>query len=145
MLGAALVTKGSEQAIAAPSTNDGIWHKARAQCRACEVRKRSLERELKAGPGTRVVEIHPNFPDLYRRKVAELGTLLADDDERPRAIEAIRGRGVDGRSTSAFRVSRDAQNVRIYERDRHASPTSDDSVNVRVPARIVPMDKKAFP
>ena len=51
-----------------------------------EDRKRSLEARLKTSPPERVVEIHPNFPELYRRKVGELSRLLADELERPRAV-----------------------------------------------------------
>ncbi len=72
------------------TSGDGAPGAIRDKLAELEARKRSLERALAARPGTRVVEIHPNFPDLYRRKIAELGSLLADDDERPRAMEAIR-------------------------------------------------------
>ena len=73
------------------TSGDGASGAVRDKLAELEARKRSLERALAAHPDTRVVEIHPNFPDLYRRKVAELGSLLADDNERPRAMEAIRG------------------------------------------------------
>ena len=72
------------------TSGDGAPGAIRDKLAELEARKRSLGRALAANPGTRVVEIHPNFPDLYRRKIAELGSLLADDDERPRAMEAIR-------------------------------------------------------
>ena len=72
------------------ASGDGAPGAIRDKLADLEARKRSLEKELKTRPGANVVEIHPNFPDLYRRKVAELGNLLADNDERPRAMGAIR-------------------------------------------------------
>ena len=72
------------------ASGDGAPGAIRDKLADLEARKRPLEKELKTRPGANVVEIHPNFPDLYRRKVAELGNLLADNDERPRAMGAIR-------------------------------------------------------
>jgi site-specific DNA recombinase len=36
------------------------------------------------------IAIHPNLPDLYRRKVAKLQQVLADEATRPQAVEIIR-------------------------------------------------------
>jgi hypothetical protein len=36
------------------------------------------------------VEIHPNFPEIYRKKVSELSRLLKDETTRIQAIEAVR-------------------------------------------------------
>jgi hypothetical protein len=36
------------------------------------------------------IAIHPNLPDLYRRKVARLQRLLDDEAMRPQAVEIIR-------------------------------------------------------
>jgi integrase len=36
------------------------------------------------------VAIHPNLPDLYRRKVARLQQVLADEASRPQVVEIIR-------------------------------------------------------
>lgn len=36
------------------------------------------------------VEIQPNIPDLYRKKVENLQALLTDERARPQAIEIIR-------------------------------------------------------
>jgi hypothetical protein len=36
------------------------------------------------------VEIYPNVPDLYRRKMAALTDLLTDDETRPETMEIIR-------------------------------------------------------
>jgi hypothetical protein len=35
------------------------------------------------------VEIHPNFPEIYRKKVSELTCLLEDEVTRIQAIEAV--------------------------------------------------------
>ena len=55
-----------------------------------ETRKRDLELTLAAAHDDQVVEIHPNLVDLYRRKVGELQTLLADEFTRPQAMDLIR-------------------------------------------------------
>ena len=36
------------------------------------------------------VELHPNMAELYRKKVKELQSLLADETARPQAMELIR-------------------------------------------------------
>ena len=49
-----------------------------------------MERTLAAAHDDQVVEINPNMVDLYRRKVGELQTLLADEITRPQAMDLIR-------------------------------------------------------
>jgi site-specific DNA recombinase len=36
------------------------------------------------------IAIHPNLPDLYRRKVARLQQVLDDEAARPQLVEIIR-------------------------------------------------------
>ena len=46
--------------------------------------------DLKARPANPEIAIHPNLPDLYRRKVDGLQQMLANETTRPQAVEAIR-------------------------------------------------------
>ena len=69
---------------------DGDPGLVRCELRKLEKRKRDLERSLTTQSRDRTVELHPNIPELFRRKVGELGTLLKDEIARPQAIEAIR-------------------------------------------------------
>jgi site-specific DNA recombinase len=54
------------------------------------VRKKELEERL-VGPAPPPVRLHPNLAELYRQKVAELHTALADAELRSEALEIIRG------------------------------------------------------
>jgi site-specific DNA recombinase len=60
------------------------------ELRKLEQRKKDLERSLATNTSDRIVELHPNIPELFRRKVSELGTLLQDEHARPQAMEVIR-------------------------------------------------------
>ncbi|RDD60498.1 recombinase family protein [Ferruginivarius sediminum] len=59
-----------------------------------EAEKAGLEREQAAAEqsenGADVVPLHPNLPELYRRKVAELETALKDDATKAEAVEILR-------------------------------------------------------
>ena len=57
----------------------------RDELRNLEARKRDLERRLASSGEEGMIEVHPNIADLYRRKVMELQTLLADETARPQA------------------------------------------------------------
>jgi len=52
--------------------------------------KKELEKQL-AAPAPPPVRLHPNLAVLYRQKVAELHTALADPELRTEALELIRG------------------------------------------------------
>ena len=69
---------------------DGDPGLVRDELRTLEDRKRTLERDLDASDDTSVVEVHPNLPELYRRKIAELQTLLEDETTKPEAMTLIR-------------------------------------------------------
>jgi site-specific DNA recombinase len=62
----------------------------RDQLRRLEARKRELTADLKSQESVMDIAIHPNLPDLYRRKVAKLQQVLADEATRPQAVEIIR-------------------------------------------------------
>jgi site-specific DNA recombinase len=55
-----------------------------------EARKREIDVDLKAQQGDMEIAIHPNLPDLYRRKVADLQQMLEDEAARPLVVENIR-------------------------------------------------------
>jgi len=55
-----------------------------------EARKRELAADLKVQQGDMEIAIHPNLPELYRRKVAKLQRVLHDEAIRPQAVEIIR-------------------------------------------------------
>ncbi len=55
----------------------GVWRPASAA-------------DLKAKKGDIEIAIHPNLPELYRRKVVRLQRVLDDEATRPQAVEIIR-------------------------------------------------------
>ncbi len=69
---------------------DGDPGLVRGELRTLEARKRDLERTLHAVHDDQTVEFHPNMADLYRKKVNELQTLLAEETARPQVMDLIR-------------------------------------------------------
>jgi site-specific DNA recombinase len=69
---------------------DGDPGLVRDELRDLEVRKRNLERALASTRDDGMIELHPNIAKLYRRKVAELQSLLTDETARPQAMDIIR-------------------------------------------------------
>jgi site-specific DNA recombinase len=69
---------------------DGDPGSVRDELQRLEVRKREIGADLKTQKGDMEVALHPNLPDLYRRKVTRLQQLLADDATRTQAVEIIR-------------------------------------------------------
>ena len=55
-----------------------------------EARKNELVTSMNFAPVPPNVEVHPNLPHLYRRKVEQLSVLLEDEDHRAEAMGAIR-------------------------------------------------------
>ncbi len=75
-------------------SNDTPPASVRSKLQELEAEKARLEAELTqiaADLPAPVLEIHPNLPELYRRRVAKLAALLESEDTRPVAMEAIRG------------------------------------------------------
>jgi site-specific DNA recombinase len=68
---------------------DGEPGSVREQLRQLEARKRELSAELD-GQNAVEVAIHPNVPDLYRRKVVELQQVLSEEATRPQTVEIVR-------------------------------------------------------
>jgi site-specific DNA recombinase len=69
---------------------DGDPGLVRDELRSLEARKRELERTQASLDDDRVIDIHPNLSDLYRRKVTELQSLLTDEAACYEAMELIR-------------------------------------------------------
>ena len=69
---------------------DGNPDAVRDELRKLEQRKKDLKRSLANNRQDRDVEVHPNIPELYRRRVSELGTFLQDESARLQAVEVIR-------------------------------------------------------
>ena len=84
-----IVFASSMMSCGSRSTPDGDPGSVREQLNGLEFRKRELVNELQAQP-IRVVELHPNLADLYRRKIIELKQILDDEATRPRAFDIIR-------------------------------------------------------
>ena len=70
---------------------DGLYQPSMKQrMAALEADKAALLAELAASPQTAPVALHPSLPQLYRRKVERLESLLADPELASEAMEAIR-------------------------------------------------------
>ena len=72
------------------TSGDGAPGAVREKLTELETRKEAILRDLESEPPARVIDFHPNYADLYRRKVAEIAGLLADETTRPQAMEDIR-------------------------------------------------------
>ena len=72
-------------------SGDGVPNSVRDRLATLEARQQEIEGQLASIPLSPVIEFHPNFPELYARKVAELGSMLEDDGTRAEAMAAIRG------------------------------------------------------
>ena len=83
------VERGIKRCLDFITGGDGDPGSVREQLSGLESRKRELVNELQAQP-IRVVELHPNLADLYRRKIIELKQILDDEATRPRAFDIIR-------------------------------------------------------
>ncbi len=84
------IERGIKRCVEFVVSGDGDPGSVRAQLRELENRKRELIPELESSQRLGETELHPNLPDLYRRKVAELGKVLSDEVTRPQAFEIIR-------------------------------------------------------
>ncbi|ANK83546.1 MAG: hypothetical protein TEF_16090 [Rhizobiales bacterium NRL2] len=86
----AKVQRGIDRCLAYITDGDGDPGAVRESLKELENRKRALARQLMQAGSETKIEIHPNVAELYRRKVMELQTLIADDATRPQAMENIR-------------------------------------------------------
>ena len=84
------VERGISRCIAFITSGEGAPDAVRQELERLEAKKRELEAHIQSVPNRTTLSIHPNLPDLYRRKVARLSTLLKDETMRPQAMELIR-------------------------------------------------------
>ena len=85
-----LVERGIKRCLEFILGGDGDPGSVRDQLRELENRKREIAFELDASQATSGIELHPNLPELYRRKVAELNHILHDEATRPQAVDIVR-------------------------------------------------------
>jgi site-specific DNA recombinase len=91
---------------------DGDPGSVRDQLRRLEAHKREIEVDLNAQKRDMEIAIHPNLPDLYRRKITRLQEVLNDETTRPQVVAIIRslidrievhpGRATDVASARSF-------------------------------------------
>ena len=62
----------------------------RDQLRRLEARKRQIDADFRIQQQGMEIAIHPNLPDLYRKKVAKLYQALQHEATRSQAVETIR-------------------------------------------------------
>jgi site-specific DNA recombinase len=84
------VERGIKRCLDFITGGDGDPSSVRDQLRKLEARKREITADLRTREGDMDIAIHPNLPDLYRRKVAKLQQVLGDEATRPQAVEIIR-------------------------------------------------------
>ena len=84
------IERGIKRCLDFITGGDGDPGSVRDQLRQLETRKREIAANLKAQQGDMEIAIHPNLPDLYRRKVARLQRVLDDEATRAQAVEIIR-------------------------------------------------------
>ena len=70
---------------------DGLHQPAmKEQMIALETEEAQITAEVATKPSVRPVVLHPNLPEVYRKKVEELEAVLADPELGPEAMAAIR-------------------------------------------------------
>jgi hypothetical protein len=84
------VERGIKRCLDFITGGDGDPGSVRDQLRRLEARKREIAADLNAQKGDIEIAIHPNLPELYRRKVVRLQRVLDDEATRPQAVEIIR-------------------------------------------------------
>ena len=85
------VERGIGRLISFITSGDGAPGSVREELTKLEDRKVQIIAQQKRAAVSPVVDFHPNYADLYRRKVSELGRLLGSEDTREEAMTAIRG------------------------------------------------------
>jgi site-specific DNA recombinase len=84
------VERGIKRCLDFITGGDGDPGSVRDQLRRLEARRREITANLKAQQGNTDIAVHPNLPDLYCRKVANLQQILGDEATRPQAVEIVR-------------------------------------------------------
>jgi site-specific DNA recombinase len=84
------VERGIKRCLEFITGGDGDPGSVRDKLRKLEDRKGELASALAASKHADPVELHPNLPDLYRRKVTVLRRILDVENTRAQAIDIIR-------------------------------------------------------
>ena len=77
-------------AIVRAIESEGAIRSLGERLRALEHRREEIVREIADAAEPRAIELHPNLPEFYRRKVAELEVALNDEDIKDEAAELLR-------------------------------------------------------
>jgi len=84
------VERGITRCVDFIMSGDGAPASVRDRLTALEDRKSALQAQIARNPVSPVVRFHPNYADLYRKKVGELAGLLSEEATRADAMTAIR-------------------------------------------------------
>jgi site-specific DNA recombinase len=84
------VERGIRRCLDFITGGDGDPGSVRNQLQRLEARKREIDADLRTQQDAMEIAIHPNLPDLYRRKVAKLQQALQHEATRPQVLETIR-------------------------------------------------------
>jgi hypothetical protein len=84
------VERGIKRCLDFITGGDGDPGSVRDHLRHLEARKREIDADLKSQQDGADVAIHPNLPELYRKKVAKLQQALQHEATRPQVVETIR-------------------------------------------------------
>ena len=84
------VERGIKRCLDFITGGDGDPGSVRDQLRRLEARKREIDADLRNQQDGMEIAIHPNLPELYRKKVAKLTQALHDEVTRPQVVEIIR-------------------------------------------------------
>ena len=84
------VGRGIKRCLDFITGGDGDPGSVRDQLRSLEARKRDIDADLTAQQDNVEIVIHPNLPELYRKKVGRLQQALQYETTRPQVVETIR-------------------------------------------------------
>jgi site-specific DNA recombinase len=84
------VNSGISRCLAFITDGDGDPGLVRDELYRLQYQKAKIELEIKNGVPENTIKPHPNTSELYRRKVVELQSLLAEETARPEAMEIMR-------------------------------------------------------
>jgi site-specific DNA recombinase len=84
------VERGISRCVDFIMSGDGAPASVRERLTALEDRKSTLLAQLAPSVVTPIVSFHPNYADLYSKKVGDLAGLLCSEDTREEAMTAIR-------------------------------------------------------
>jgi site-specific DNA recombinase len=84
------VDRGIKRCLDFITGGDGDPGSVRDELRRLEARKRDLNADSMARQDSEGIVIHPNLPELYRKKVGKLQQALEYEATRPQVVETIR-------------------------------------------------------